>query len=272
METKPDAVPGPPVSPALQAGSAPSALRRAWYSIRGRILGGLMLVLPILISLAVIYWLYSVLERYVIDPLALFVLWKVRGGDPDTKLPFWFETYAAPLIGLLLALMLLYALGFFLHTRLRRALDWVLLRVPGFSIVYNGVRGVFQTLEKQRGQKQAPQRVVLVAFPHPGMKLPAFVTATSRDIETQKVILSVYVPTTPVPTSGYFLMVPEEEVTELNWTSEETIQAIISAGLTAPAEVSYFKSRPAPQSTPVPARADGDDPSNRQDGGQVHPA
>jgi uncharacterized membrane protein len=55
----------------------------------------------------------------------------------------------------------------------------------------------------------------------------------------------VYVPTTPVPTSGYFLLVPEEEVTELNWTSEQALQAVISAGLTAPPEVGYFRAGPA---------------------------
>ena len=167
--------------------------------------------------------------------------------------------------------MVLYSLGFFVRSRVRRVIDGVLLRVPVISIVYNGVRKVFQALERQRGQQRL-QRPVLVAFPHPGMRAPAFVTATCRDIETQKVLLCVFVPTAPMPASGFLLLVPEEEVTELNWTSEETIQAIISAGLTAPAEVSYFKSRPAPQSTSVPARADGDDPSNRQDGGQVHPA
>jgi uncharacterized membrane protein len=43
-----------------------------------------------------------------------------------------------------------------------------------------------------------------------------------------------------VPTSGFFLLVPEEEVTELNWTTEQTLQAIMSGGLTCPREVSYF--------------------------------
>jgi uncharacterized membrane protein len=211
---------------------------------------------------------YSTLEKYVIDPLALLVLWQVRGGQPDTKLPFWFETYAAPLIGILIALGLLYGLGFFVHSRLRRVVDGVLLRVPGVSVVYNGVRQVFQTLERQRGQQQGSQRVVLIAFPHPGMKALAFVTATCRDIETQKVLLCVYVPTTPVPTSGYFLLVPEEEVTELSWGPEQALQTIISGGLTAPPEVSYFKAGPAPQSNPEAARVTRDASLNRQDGGR----
>jgi uncharacterized membrane protein len=199
--------------------------------------------LPVLITLWVIYWVYSGLEKYVIDPIALLVLWEVRRGQPDSELPPWFERYAAPPIAILIALLLLYCLGFFVRSRVRRVIDWVLLRLPVISVIYNGVRKVFQSLDRQRGQRR-PQRVVLVAFPHPGVRAPAFVTGTCRDFETQKVLLCVYVPTTPVPTSGYMLLVPEEEVTEPDWSPEQALQAIISGGLTAPPEVRYFKKRP----------------------------
>lgn len=214
---------------------------RIWLSIRNRILGGVVLVLPFLITLWVLTWLYSLLERFVIEPLARFVLWKVLRNNPEVELPDWFKFYAAPAIGLLIVLFLLYLLGFFLHSRLHQIMDWVLLRVPGVSVVYNGVQKIFQTLTKQGSQQKRPQRVVLVAFPHPGMRVPAFVTGSCRDIQTQKSILCVYVPTTPVPTSGYMLLVPEDEVIELTWSSEEALQAIISGGLTAPPEVGYYK-------------------------------
>src|ERR1700690_1360455 len=87
--------------------------RSVWQRTKGRMIGGLLLVLPILITLWVFHWLYSNLETRVIDPLALLVLWKVRRGQADVELPFWFETYAAPLIAIPLVLMLLYFLGFF---------------------------------------------------------------------------------------------------------------------------------------------------------------
>jgi uncharacterized membrane protein len=227
----------------------PSAARAAWLSVKKRVLGGLLLVLPIVISFWVIFWLYSALVRHVIDPLARLVMWKAERGRPDGDLPVWFETYAAPLIAVLVGLLVLYGLGFLVHTRVRRAIDWVLMRVPVLSSVYDGVRKMFQTLDKPAGQPR-PQRVVLVAFPHPGMRVPAFVTSTCRDIDTQKPLLCVYVPTTPVPTSGYFLLVPEEETVELSWTPEEALQAIISGGLTAPPEVRYYRNQPAPASPP----------------------
>jgi uncharacterized membrane protein len=247
----------PPAGPAL------TAPRRAWYSFRGRILGGLLLVLPFVITFWVIYWLYSSLEKYVIDPLALLVLWPVRGRY-DTELPFWFETYAAPLIAIVIAVVLLYCLGFFAQSRLRLIIDGILLRVPGISIVYNGVRNVFQALDRQRGQQRL-QRPVLIAFPHAGMRAPGFVTATCRDIETQKNLLCVFVPTAPVPASGFLLLVPEEEVTELNWGAEQTLQSLLSVGLTAPPEVRYFN-RPDGETGPAAPRASHEAPPTQQAG------
>jgi uncharacterized membrane protein len=229
-----------------------------WHGIRARILGGLLLVLPVLITFWVIYWLYSSLEKYVIDPLALLVLWQV-GRQGERELPFWFETYVAPVIAIVIAVGLLYCLGFLARSRLRRLIDWILLRVPGISIIYNGVRNVFHALDRQRGQQRL-QRAVLVAFPHPGMKTAGFVTATCRDLETQKVLLCVFVPTAPVPASGFMLLVPEEEVIELNWGAEQTLQTILSAGLTAPADVRYFKNGTAGQTTPAAERLAGESP------------
>jgi uncharacterized membrane protein len=266
MDAKPAAVPDPPGAPDAQADPAPTLLRRAWRGIRGRMFGGLLVVLPILITVWVIYWLYSTLEKYVIDPLVLLVLWLAEGRRPDVTLPFWFENYAAPLIAIVIALVLLYCLGFLVRSRVRRAVDWVLLRMPVISIVYNGVRNVFQALDRQRGQHR-PQRAVLVAFPHPGMKAPGFVTATCRDIETQKVLLCVFVPTSPMPASGFLMLVPEEEVTELTWGPEQTVQALISVGLTAPSEVSYYPPRPATETSPAAPRLTSEVPPVRQDDG-----
>ncbi len=242
MSTKPS-IPGNPEVSIPQPGSAPASLRLAWLSIRSRILGGVVLVLPIAITIWLIYWVYLLLDQWVIDPLARLLL-KLWGDQSEVQLPYWFEKFAAPAMAVCIALLLLYLLGFFINSRLRRAFDWVLLRVPVISTVYDAVRKVFGALEMQPG-KQRAQRLVLVEFPHPGMKVPAFVTSTCRDIATQKVILCVYVPTTPVPTSGYFLLVPESSVTDLNWGTEQSLQAIISAGFTAPPDVSYYSTRPA---------------------------
>ena len=72
------------------------------------------------------------------------------------------------------------------------------------------------------------------------MKVPAFVTSSCVDVATGKTILCVYVPTTPVPTSGYMLMLPEEDATEVSWSLDDTLQAIMSGGISVPEKVEYF--------------------------------
>lgn len=253
MDVKPNSAPGPAGEPELSL----ATIDKVWRNICDRVLGGLILVLPVLITFWVIRWMYSILEKNIIDPLALVVLWKFKWTTSSTELPYWFETFAAPVIALFVALILLYFIDYFADTRFSGAVTWILRRVPVVSHVYNPLRKMFQTLEKQPGQN-SPQRLVLVSFPHPGMKLPAFVTAKCRDCETQRDLLCVYVPTTPVPTSGFFLIVPEDEVTELNWDSEQTLQAIISGGLAAPSAVSYFKSTSALSPTQAAPNLQGD--------------
>jgi uncharacterized membrane protein len=256
MDTRPPGIPGP------QADAALPVLRRVWHGIRGRIFAGLLVVLPVLITFWVVYWLYSTLEDYAIRPLGRLVVWKTRVGLPEAEPPYWFETYAAPLIGIVIAVLLLYFLGFFVRSRLRRTVDWMLLRMPVISLVYNGVRQVFQALERQSGEQRL-QRAVLVAFPHLGMKAPAFVTGTCRDAATQKVLLCVFVPTAPMPASGFVMLVPEEEVTELGWSPEQTLQVLVSVGLTAPPEVPYFKAEPVSGMGLAAARASDDVPRIR---------
>ena len=133
--------------------------------------------MPLLITIWIIGWLYSFLEQKIIDPLAGLLLWKLKWTTSSTELPYWLETYVAPLIAIVLTLLLLYCLDLLATTRLRRYVSWTLKRLPVISAIYNPVQQIFESLEQKPGQ-QRQQRMVLVPFPHPGVKLPAFVTAT----------------------------------------------------------------------------------------------
>lgn len=207
--------------------------------IRNRIIEGLLLALPVVITFWIIHWFYSLLKNLVIDPVAKLVMKGLLGGAHLDKLPEWFEYYVAPAIAAAIVLILLYVLGWFLHSRLHKAFDWLMLQVPIVTTIYSAVRKMFSTLQAQRDTERF-KRVVLVPFPHPGMKVPAFVTSSTKDVSTGRTILCVYVPTTPVPTSGYMLMIPEDEVTELSWDLNETLQAIVSGGISVPPQVEYF--------------------------------
>ena len=206
-------------------------------AVRNRIMEGLLLVLPIAITFWIINWLYGILRSVILDAVIARVVDAAFGEGVEP--PAYFVKIVAPGIAILIVLMGLYILGLFLHSRLHRILDWVILHVPGVTVIYASVRKMFATLQSQR---DAPKykRVVLVPFPHPGMKVPAFVTSSCLDVTTGKKILCVYVPTTPVPTSGYMLMLPEEDVTEISWTLDETLQAIMSGGISVPDKVEYF--------------------------------
>jgi uncharacterized membrane protein len=252
MDTKPIPVADPAGGANLRDGAAPPPRPRGKRTIRDRILGGLILALPLLLTILIIAWLYSILEPLVLGPLTRFVLWKLQWTTSMEEVPYWFKAYLAPALSVLLALVLLYCLDLLADTALRRGVDWTLKRVPVFSLIYNPVQQIFEALEQQP-QQQGRQRMVLVTFPHPGIKLPAFVTATCQDVETRKTLLCVYVPTTPIPTNGFFLIVPEEEVTELNWDTEQTLQAVISGGLASPREVTFYK--PKAPAAPAPVGA-----------------
>ncbi len=146
------------------------------------------------------------------------------------------------LLAVVSLLAILFVAGMFAQSRLHKVFDWVLLKVPGIKTIYAAVSNVLNSVSGAQGVKDF-KRVVLVEFPHPGMKAPAFVTNECVDAATNKTILCVYVPTTPVPTSGYMLMVPEENVVSLNWDLQETLQAIVSGGITVPDKVSYETTR-----------------------------
>ncbi len=219
---------------ALPAPPTKRGLAAALAHLRGRMIAGLLLVLPFVVTFWIVYWLYTTLDLYVISPVSQLVVRAAAGSRVDTVLE-----YAASLVGLALVGLFLYFLGFVAHSRVINLFETFLLRVPIITSIYGAASRMFQSLGGT-GDMSRFKRVVLVSFPHLGMRVPAFVTSSCRDLSTGRTILGVYAPTPPIPTSGYMLLVPEEEVTDLDWSLEETIQAVVSFGLTAPDEVRYY--------------------------------
>ncbi|MEL7497273.1 MAG: DUF502 domain-containing protein [Planctomycetota bacterium] len=232
--------------------------------IRNRIIAGLFVVLPIYITYAVLKWLYDTLYAMVLSPISRWLrgIWNipenpvepVNPADPGigpavdaiatTQPDSWILSAALAFAALFLACAVLYVAGMFFRSRLHQLVNWILLNVPGVSMIYSAVNKVFDAISSSRQDTKQFKRVVLVPFPHAGMKAPAFVTGECIEESTKQVILCVYVPTTPVPTSGYMLLIPQGEVVDLNWDLEETLQAIVSGGITVPNTVSYFRSLP----------------------------
>lgn len=113
----------------------------------------------------------------------------------------------------------------------------VVARIPVVSSVYNSVKQVSDTLFSDSGQ--AFRKALLIEYPRAGCWTIGFLTGTPGSeiqalVSGQKLV-SVYVPTTPNPTSGFFLMLPETAVIELDMTVDEALKYIISMGVVAPA-------------------------------------
>lgn len=226
-------------------------------AVRARILSGLLFMLPIVITFWIIFWIYSTFQSVFLDPAARLVN-HVIGARRLEELPEWWQIYVSPILAVVLALVFLYMLGHFVRTRFSLALDWMLLHVPGVMVVYKAVRNLFHSLQATGGGPTF-KRVVLVSFPHPGSRALAFVTKTMRDTATSEPILCVWVLTGVMPPAGFVLFVPETDVIDVPWSVNETLQIILSGGITAPTLLPF--SPGAPSGLIIP----GQDPMSRRD-------
>ncbi len=231
--------------------------------IRNRIIAGLVVVLPLFITWIVIKWLYDTLVTLLIGPIRdmLIRIWypvsgmeapasapqdELQGNAPfegieavGSEVNDWLISGFASVAAFVLVLGLLFIAGMFFQSRLHRFVDWALSSVPGVKTIYTAVKNVVDAFQSSTQGADQFKRVVLVNFPHSGMKAPAFVTSEIRDSNNDRTILCIYVPTTPIPTSGYMLLVPEEDVVPLDWDLQETLQAIVSGGISVPDQVRY---------------------------------
>jgi uncharacterized membrane protein len=233
----PTAKPQEPVPPShLNEFGALSALIKA---VRTRIIGGLLLALPIVLTFWIVYWLYTMIKEVVLDPMTRVTRYALGAVGVRVE-AVWWDRVAIPILTVVLVLSLLYFLGLFVRSWVRNVVDRVLMHVPVVDTIYKGLSNVFQSLGDQM---QGPRfkRVVLVEFPHPGMRALAFVTNSLRDATTDRKILCVCVLTGVVPPAGFTLFVPEESVIDIDWPVNQTLQAILSGGITAPAAIHYFE-------------------------------
>ena len=226
-----------------------AAVRAVVDSMRTRIISGLILALPIALTFWIIYQLYLTLNKTILEPatgVVKLLLGYREGFNPDGT---W-ERYVSPLIAVVLVASLLYILGLFARSGLRRALDWVLLHLPGVTTIYKALSSVFQSLEAG-GQGSSFQRVVLIEFPHPGSKALGFVTKTLADATTGEPIVCVCVLTGVVPPAGFTLYVPEAAVTDVDWSVNQALQAIISGGINTPTVIHYAQGLKVPPKGPI---------------------
>jgi uncharacterized membrane protein len=142
-------------------------------------------------------------------------------------------------MGLVLTLLVVFVTGVLaaniIGQRLVSFWEGLLARIPVVNSIYRGVKRVSDTLFAPGGQ--AFRKAVLVEWPRPGAWTIAFLTGTpGGDVANHLPgdCISIYVPTTPNPTGGYFVIVPRAQTVELDMTVDEALRYIISMGVAAP--------------------------------------
>jgi uncharacterized membrane protein len=190
------------------------------------LIAGLLVWVPLGITIWVLHFLVTTLDQ----TLLLFP----QAAQPDRLLGFHIPGFGVVLSFGLLLLTGVIAANFF-GARLIRIWENVLGRIPVVKSIYSSVKQVSDTLLSDSGN--AFRKALLVEFPHEGSWTIAFLTGTPAPAVAAHLAedhVSVYVPTTPNPTSGYFIIVPRSRVRELDMTVDEALKYVISMGVVAP--------------------------------------
>ncbi|PLX77785.1 MAG: hypothetical protein C0607_00160 [Azoarcus sp.] len=187
---------------------------------------GLLIWIPLTITFMVLAWIINTLDQ--------ILLWLPTGSQPRDVLGF-----NIPGIGVLASLLIVFFTGLVaanvLGQKVVQLWEGILARIPVVKSIYYSVKQVSDTLFSSSGQ--AFRKALLVQYPRKGSWTIAFLTGkpggdAAKHLEGD--FVSVYVPTTPNPTSGFFLMMPKEDVIELEMSVDEALKYIISMGVVSP--------------------------------------
>lgn len=192
--------------------------RKIIFHVEATLAAGLLVILPLFITIWILKFIFDLVDPVVQD---LFI----------NRLPG--PHY--PGMGVGVMLLLLYVAGWFtthgLGQRMINGVHWLVERIPGIGSIYSPLRSAMQTLS--RSEDHQPYRgVVLVEFPRSGSKSIGLITSYLGEVDGEEKV-AVYVPTTPVPSSGFLIVVPYSDVTFTDMTVDDAMKIIISGGLLA---------------------------------------
>ena len=234
-------------------GSRPGMTRRFfhWLSIvtRRYFVAGVVFFAPIGITIwaiaSIVVWLDNLILPRVLKLL----------------IPGLEEPPALPVIGMLFTFLVIILLGVIarhlLGGEILRTWERVLGRVPVARSIYGGVKQLFEAILITSDSTRF-NRVVLIQYPREGIYAIAFTTGPARGVlqaATERHMINCFLPTTPNPTSGFYLLIPEDEIIDTQLTVEEAFKLVMSAGLVTPETVAEAESArstvkagtPAPQ-------------------------
>jgi len=201
---------------------------------RANFLTGLAVVLPAVISLAVIKWLFGTVSS-ITDTLLIFLPQTLTHEQNGQGPMYWYWSLAALVLTLFLIGLVGLLTRYYLGKELIRWVDDALLRVPLLNKIYGAIKQVNDAFSF--GSKTSFKTVALVEFPRAGIYSIGFITSEQHQevqVKTKEKVVCVFIPTTPNPTSGFLVLVPEQQVTKLEMSVADGIKYIISLGSIAP--------------------------------------
>jgi uncharacterized membrane protein len=200
---------------------------------RSSFLTGFAITLPAIVSIAAALWVFKTVSNLT-DLLLFFLPKTITHADSGRGDMYWYWSVVA----LLLAVALISVVGllarYYIGKRLIEWLDGLMMHVPLLNKFYGAIK---QVNEAFAGHKNTFKTVVMVEFPSAGIYSIGFITNDQKDEVRQKTkekVVCVFVPTTPNPTSGFLILVPEEKITKLDMSVADGIKYIVSLGSISP--------------------------------------
>lgn len=199
--------------------------------LRTYFLTGLVVAAPIWITIYLTRWFIEFIDLYIV------------GFFPDQYHPDKFLPFTVPGLGVVIMLVGLTLLGAltanFLGRRILSLGERLVDRMPVVRNIYNALKQIFETVISQDGESF--REVGLIEYPRRGLYALVFVTTQTKGeildrASTDEGLVSVFLPTTPNPTSGFLLFVPKSDIEILDMNVEEAAKLIISAGLVEPVQ------------------------------------
>ena len=197
--------------------------------IKGVFLTGIAAIIPVGVTFYVFYLIIGMMNKLVRIIPARF--------HPDQILPFHI-----PGLGVIITLILIFIVGLVTKSYLgKKAVvlgEKLVGKIPLVRGIYNALKQLVEAVFSDKGESF--KKAVLIEYPRKGLYSIAFVTGESRgevQSRTSQKCINLFIPTTPNPTSGFYIMIPETDVIHLDMTVEEAFTLIVSGGIVSPADV-----------------------------------
>ena len=200
---------------------------------RANFFAGLAVVMPGIISVGALVWIFGTVAAFT-DTLLFFLPHQLTHQDGGAGKMWWYWSLAAFVLAVVLVCLVGLAARNYFGKRMIEWADTIIMHIPLLNKIYGATKQVNDALVT--GNKNSFKTVVLIQFPHPGSYSLGFLTSEDAEIQVNPAekLVCVFVPTTPNPTSGFLMLVPDEKVTRLKMSVADGLKYIISLGAIAP--------------------------------------